>query len=154
MTNIAQTVNVLQAMILTSQEKMVLTPTYLVFEMYKVHQGATLLPTDAAPADYEAEAGKKIPSVSVSASKASDGKIHISLVNARPDRPAKVTAKLPGVAGKSVTGRIVTAEKLDAHNTFDDPETVKPAAFDGAKLADGQLTLTLPPKSVVVLEVQ
>src|SRR4029450_8087229 len=106
MTNIAQTVNVLQAMILTDKEKMVLTPTYHVFEMFKVHQGATLLPTENGPSDYEIACGggggKKIPSIYVSASKDKEGRIHVSLVNARPDRAAKLTVNLSGVTAKTV----------------------------------------------------
>ena len=155
MANIAQTVNVLQAMILTDQEKMILTPTYHAFEMYKVHQGATLLPTEraAGAGDYEVE-GRKLDSVSLSASKDESGKIHLSLVNTRHDRPANVSIKLTGAAPHKAAGRILTAEKIDAHNTFDQPEAVKPAPFEGTEINEGQLSLTLPAKSVVVLELQ
>ncbi len=145
MANIAQMVNVLQAMILTEKEKMVLTPTYHVFDLYQVHQGAALLPS-------EVTAGKE--SVYVSASKDKEGAIHVSLVNARADRAAKVTAKLSGPVVKSVSGHIITAEKLDAHNTFDQPDAVKPMPFDGAEVKGDQLTATLPAKSVVVLELK
>jgi len=153
MANIAQTVNVLQALILTEGERMVLTPTYHVFEMYKVHQGAALLPTENGPADY-ATGDAKVPSVHVSASKDKDGKIHVSLVNARPDRAANVTVSLSGASAKSMKGRVLTAEAIDAHNTFDKPDVVKPAALEGAKVQDGRISVTLPAKSVTVLEVE
>jgi len=65
-----------------------------------------------------------------------------------------VTVALTGVTGSGVTGRIVTAPTMDAHNTFDAPNAVVPAAFTGATLADGRLTVTLPPKSVVMLDIR
>ena len=153
MANIAQTVNVLQALILTEKEKMILTPTYHVFEMYKVHQGATLLPTESGAADYEVR-DKKIPSIFASASKDKEGLIHVSLVNARPDHPVKLTVKLSGATPQKVTGRELTAEQIDAHNTFDQPEKVKPQPLKSAGVKDGRITLTLPAKSVTVLEFQ
>ena len=153
MTNVAQTVNVLQALILTEKEKMILTPTYHVFEMYKVHQGATLLPSENGPSDYEVGDGKKAPSVFVSASKDNQGKIHVSLVNARPDRAAKVTVKLTGASAKSAKGRVLTADKIDAHNTFDAPTTVQPTML-AADVKGDQLTVSLPAKAVAVIEVE
>jgi alpha-N-arabinofuranosidase len=154
MANIAQMVNVLQAMILTDKEKLILTPTYHVFEMFKVHQGATLLPTEVAGAeDYEA-GGKKIASVYASASKDAQGRIHLSLVNARPDRAARVMVKADGTATKKVTGRVLAARKIDAHNTFEKPDEVKPAAVENAEVKDGRLVVTLPAGSVTVLEIE
>jgi alpha-N-arabinofuranosidase len=152
MTNIAQTINVLQAMILTDKERMLRTPTYHVFEMYKVHQGATLLPTENGPADYEI-GDKKIPSVYVSASKDGEGHVNVSLVNARADRSARVTLSVSSVTPKSATGRILTAEAMDAHNTFDRPDAVKPAPFNGADVAGDRLIVTLPAKSVATLRI-
>jgi alpha-N-arabinofuranosidase len=153
MTNIAQTVNVLQAVILTDKEKMILTPTYHVFEMFKVHQGATSLPLQLITPDYAFEK-ETIPAVSASASKDAAGKVHVSLVNATPGTAITVTATLAGVSAKGVTGRILTAAAMNAHNTFAAPAAVQPAAFTGAKFANGQLTLTLPAKSVVVLSLE
>jgi alpha-N-arabinofuranosidase len=155
MANIAQTINVLQAMILTDKEKMILTPTYHVFEMFKVHQGATLLPTDNPAADHEVENGTKVRSVYASASKDAKGLVHVSLVNARHDTPANVTLKLEGIAAKNVSGRVLTSDKLDGHNTFDQPDTVKPAVFNGAEVkAGGEIAMSMPARSVIVLEVQ
>jgi len=152
MTNIAQTINVLQAMILTDKERMLRTPTYHVFEMYKVHQGATLLPTENGPADFEI-GDKKISSVYASASQDAEGHVNLSLVNARPDRPARVTVNVSGVTPKSATGRILTADAMDAHNTFDQPDAVKPSDFSGAKIDGNKLIVTLPAKSIVTLRI-
>jgi alpha-L-arabinofuranosidase len=151
MANIAQMVNVLQAVILTDNEKMILTPTYHVFEMFKVHQGATSLPFELKSPDYVYGA-EKLPRVSASASRDANGKIHVSLVNLHPGEPITVSATLEGVTAGTVTGRILTAPTMDAHNTFAAPATVKPVAFTGAKLAGDQLTIALPAMSVVVLE--
>jgi len=153
MANIAQTNNVLQAMILTKGEKMILTPTYHVFEMYKVHHDATMLPIDLECGDYQF-GGEKVPAVDVSASKDKSGKIHISLCNLDPVNPADVDCKLPGVEPANVSGRVLTADDMTAHNTFDKPETVKPAVFDDFSLRDDMLTVKLPAKSVVVLEIE
>ncbi len=151
MANIAQMVNVLQAVILTDNEKMLLTPTYHVFEMYKVHQDATRLPLELKSPEYQH--GKDvIPAVSASASRDKAGKVHVSLVNVHPTEAVTVTCELADVAATKATGRVLTGDKLDAHNTFDDLDAVTPRAFDGAKLADGKLTVALPARSVVVLE--
>ena len=151
MANIAQIVNVLQSMILTEGEKMVLTPSYHVFEMYKVHQDATRLPLELKSPEYT-HGKDAIPAVSASASRDKAGKVHVSLVNVHPKEAVTVACELAGVAAKGVTGRVLTGDQLDAHNTFAEPDAVEPRAFDGTKLADGKLTLELPARSVVVLE--
>jgi alpha-N-arabinofuranosidase len=153
MANIAQMINVLQAMILTKGEKMIVTPTYHVFEMYKVHQGATLIPIDLAAPEYKFN-GQSIPSLSASASRDVSGKIPISLVNLDPNHAIDVSAKLEGIAVKKVTGRILTAEAMNAHNTFEHADTVKPAAFSAFESKGDKLEIKLPPKSVIVLEIQ
>jgi len=153
MANIAQTINVLQAMILSEGEKMVLTPTYHIFEMYKVHHDATLLPCSIKCNDYKF-AGDKIPALSVSASRDKDGKIHVSLCNLDPRNWEEVICKVRGFKAKSVSGRILTADVMNAHNTFDNPEVVKPVVFDAVSLEGDTLTVTLPAKSVVVLEIE
>ncbi|MEZ0483564.1 alpha-N-arabinofuranosidase [Fibrella aquatica] len=151
MANLAQAINVLQAVILTKGEKLILTPTYHVLEMYNVHQDATLLPIDIKSDDYEV--GKdKLPAVSASASRDKAGKIHISLVNLNPNKPQEVTVSLKGLTAKAVTGRVLTSAKVQDHNTFENSTKVKPVAFNGAKLNGDELTVTLPAVSVVVLE--
>ncbi len=119
--------------------------------MYNVHQDATLLPVDLKTDEYEV--GKdKLPAVSVSASRDKAGKVHVSLVNVNPNKPQEVTVNLKGLTAKAVTGRVLTSAKVQDHNTFDSPAKVKPAVFNGAKLNGDELTVTLPPISVVVLE--
>jgi alpha-N-arabinofuranosidase len=152
MANIAQMVNVLQAMILTDKEKMILTPTYHVFEMYKVHQDATYLPVEIHTPDYQ-YGTNTVPSIHASASRDKSGRIHLSLVNLDPHRTEQVTAQLAGATAKNVNGRVLTAPVMDAHNTFENPDAVKPAVFSTFTLKDEELSLTLPAKSVVVLEI-
>jgi alpha-N-arabinofuranosidase len=153
MANIAQTNNVLQAMILTNGEKMILTPTYHVFEMYKVHQDATMLPMDLDCGDYQF-GDEKVPAIDVSASKDKSGRIHVTLCNLDPMNPTDVACKLQGIEPAKVSGRVLTGDDMTAHNTFEKPETVKPAVFDGFSLRDDMLTVKLPAKSVVVLEIE
>jgi alpha-L-arabinofuranosidase len=153
MTAIAQMVNVLQAMILTDGKKMVLTPTYHVFEMYKPWQDATVLPIDIDTPWY-AKGKFTMPAVSGSAVKGKDGKVHVGLSNLDPNQSNMVSVKLDGLNAATVSGRILTAPAMNAHNTFDAPETIKPAPFSGAQISGGTLTVTLPPKSVVVLDLQ
>lgn len=153
MTAIAQMVNVLQAMILTDGSRMVLTPTYHVFEMYKPWQDATVLPLEIKSPWY-AKDQFTMPAVSGSAVRAKDGKVHVALSNLDPNQTNSVTINLAGVNASGVTGRVLTASAINSHNTFDAPEVVRPAAFNGASVQGGQLSVTLPAKSVVVLELQ
>jgi alpha-N-arabinofuranosidase len=153
MANIAQLVNVLQAMILTDKEKMILTPTYHVFEMYSVHQNASLLPADVASPEYSLD-DQAIPAVTASASRDNGGKVHISLTNADPHHPINLSGVLDGMEATSVSGRLLTAPAIYSYNSFTAPNTVQPAVLEGAKIEGGKLSVTLPPKSVVVLEVQ
>jgi alpha-N-arabinofuranosidase len=153
MANIAQTANVLQAMILTKAEKMILTPTYHVFEMYKVHHDATLLPIELQCRDYQF-GSEKIPALNVSASKDKSGRIHISLCNLDPKNSAQLVCELQGTKVKNISGRALTADTMTAHNTFDNPEVVRPAAFDNFQLKGNILTVTLPSKSVVLLGIE
>jgi len=152
MANIAQTVNVLQALILTRDEKMVLTPTYHVFDMYQVHQDASLLPLELKCGIYEFK-GESIPAVSASASRDKDGRIHISLCNLDPNKAQEIVCELRGVKTKSVSGRVLTSPGMTAHNTFEKPETLMPAEFKGGKIEGNSIKATLPAKSVVVLEI-
>lgn len=153
MANIAQMVNVLQAMILTDQEKMLVTPTYHVFEMFKVHQDAISLPYTLTTPDYTNGEGR-IPAVSASASRDKDGRIHVSLTNANPSTVITITISLTGLAANAVSGRVLTAPAITDHNTFDAPHAVEPVKFTGAKLVDNTLTIALPAKSVVVLALE
>jgi alpha-N-arabinofuranosidase len=151
MTNIAQTINVLQAMILTDKEKMLRTPTYWVFEMFKVHQGGTFLPVELQSPDY-AFGSEKIPMVSASATRAADSSaVFLSLVNTSPGQAVTLGVKVTGLAPKAVTGRGLTAPAMNTHNTFEAPNAVEPLAFGGAALEGSTLEVKLPARSVIVL---
>jgi len=145
-------VNVLQAVILTDKEKMLLTPTYHVYEMYAVHQDAILLPC-SVECDAAGIEGDKVPAASASASIDKEGKVHVTLCNLDPGKETEVAFALRGLTPKWVTGRILTADKMQAHNTFENPDMVKPAEFKGASVEPGGLKVKLPAKSVVVLEI-
>ena len=148
MANLAQTVTVLQAVILTEGEKMLLTPTYHVMNMYKVHQDARMVPAEIMNnGDFYG-----VPAISVSASVDKTGKMHISLTNIDNRQSRKVEIGLKGFQAKTVTGRILTSEKIQDHNTFDMPAKVAPAVFNNATLGKDGLLVNMPPDAVVVLE--
>jgi len=151
MANIAQMVNVLQAIILTKDDKMILTPTYHVFDMYKVHQDATLLPSVLVKNVDLRSDDQEIPALNVSSSKSADGFINISIVNIHPDKDIQLECDLQGADVKSVSGQIITAPKLNVHNTFDQPENITLKNFDGAKVKNNIIMVTIPAKSVVML---
>jgi alpha-L-arabinofuranosidase len=153
MANIAQTVNVLQSIILTEGEKMLLTPTYHVFEMYKVFQGATLLDLNLASPDY-AFGGQSIPQVHASAARDTAGRIHVALCNLDPNNDAEIACDLAGQAIGKVGGRTLSSPNMQDGNNFDHPDLVKPAPFTAYNLAGGKLTLTLPAKSVTVITIE
>ena len=153
MANIAQMINVLQAVILTDKEKMLLTPTYHVFDMYKVHQGATSIPVELQAPDY-AFGALSVPSVSASASKDAKGTLHVSLVNLDPKSSRQLAITLKGVKAKQVTGQVLTGAAMNAMNTFEAPNTVKPSPFKSIKRSGERVTVELPAKSVVVLEIK
>ena len=153
MTNISQMVNVLQAMILTRGSDMVLTPTYYVFKMYAVHQDALLLPVDVQ-CDSCAGGGAAIPAVSASASRDREGRIHISIANLQPAKAENVRCELKGVTATHVAGEIITAAAMNAYNDFGKPEAVNIRTFTGAQIHAGALTVELPAKSIVTLELR
>jgi alpha-N-arabinofuranosidase len=152
--NIAQMVNVLQAMILTQGSRMLLTPTYHVFEMYTVHHDAVLLPTRITSGEWYRVGTDSVPAVSASASRDRNGVVHVTMSNLDPTRPHDATVELKGASASSATGRILTAATMNGHNTFERPDVVKPVPFTGARVAGGQLTVSLPPHSVIVLELR
>ncbi|WP_282942509.1 alpha-N-arabinofuranosidase [Paenibacillus sp. RC67] len=156
MANIAQTVNVLQAMILTEGGSMIKTPTYHVFDLYKEHQGAELLDMHVSEQTHYELDGEVLPQVSLSASKGTDGIIRITLCNLHHDQQAKVQLELRGMAStdKRVSGRIITADRIQAHNTFAHPNNVHTAEFIHAALKNSLLSTELPPMSVVLLTIE
>ncbi|HUX14349.1 MAG TPA: alpha-L-arabinofuranosidase C-terminal domain-containing protein, partial [Spirochaetia bacterium] len=150
MANIAQTVNVLQAMILTDGARMVLTPSYHVFAMYAVHQGARLLDSTLTCGKYE-YAGDAIPAVSSSVSKSSDGTVNVSLCNTNPHDTVSLSCVLKGGPFPHAQGSVLKGSGIDAHNTFDTPDRVHPAAFNAIAQTEVGYDVELPPMSVVVI---
>lgn len=153
MANLAQAVNVLQAVILTDGEKMLLTPTYHVMEMYKVHHDAVLLPIQLKSGDYQL-GDEKLPAVSAAASRDKRGKIHLSLVNIHAREGNEVSIAVEGLKPESVAGRVLTSGKLQDYNSFENPNLITPQKFTGFTVLDGTLKVSLPPFSVVVLELE
>jgi len=155
MANIAQTVNVLQAMILTRGDKMVLTPTYHVFNMYKAHADATLLRASLITEKYSF-GNESVPALSQTVSRDSQGKIHISLSNVNPRKELIVVVEMNGGSFKKINGAtLLTAPAFNSVNTFDQTGLVKPVPFKQYRLLpSGHLEVTLPSKSVITLEVE
>jgi alpha-N-arabinofuranosidase len=151
--NLAQTVNVLQAVILTNKEKLILTPTYHVMEMYNVHQDATMIPLAITAIDYVLN-GQQLPAISASASKDKSGVMHISLVNIDAGKSQDVVIEIRGAKFTVQSGRILAASKLQDYNSFERPDKIKPASFKNFKQTDNQVSISLPPFSVVVLELK
>ena len=154
MCNIAQVVNVLQSMILTDGPRMVLTPTYYIFKMFKVHQNATYVPVSYRSGSITSTSGATMENFSVSASRDKKGVMHISLANPYLDRPQEVELSMDALKPSHVSGTVLKADSISAYNDFGKAPAVKPAAFTGAKVSGKVIRLTLPAASVVVLEVK
>ncbi len=153
MANIAQVVNVLQSVILTDGGRMLLTPTYHVFDLFQVHQDAVFLPCMLKSEDYGVH-GDTIPALSATASRDSGGTMHIGLVNANPRKSITLTCTIEGRDPKSVSGKILTSSAMQDHNTFDQPDKVNIRAFKRFGVKGGTLQVELPSKSVVALEIR
>ena len=139
--------------ILTDGAKMIKTPTYHVFDMYKVHQDAEALEISCDSAEYRM-GEQSIPEVSVSASRNQQGQVHISLCNLNHAQESIVEIDLRGLDLSSVNGTVLTADQINTYNDFDNPDAVVPKSFNDAKLQQNKLVVTLPSKSVVVLALQ
>lgn len=151
MANLAQCVNVLQAVILTDKAKMILTPTYYVMQLYSVHQDAQQLPITIKSPLYTYN-GESLPALSASASKDKKGLTHISLVNLDSKKENTVEIDLNEIGIKAVTGMLITSSKLQDFNSFDNPTKIQPIAFKGFEIKKGKLTVKVPPFSVIMLE--
>jgi alpha-N-arabinofuranosidase len=152
MANIAQTINVLQAMLFTKGDQLVKTPTFYVFKMYKVYQGATLLPIDVQCQNYTM-GEDSIPAVTASASRDDQGRIHISLANLNPEKDIPLTIDVRGATRLTRhSGQIITAPAMNSYNDFGKPEAVNIQPFTGYSLDQETLSMTLPSKSVVTIE--
>jgi alpha-N-arabinofuranosidase len=143
---------VLQAMILTDKEKMVLTPTYYIFKMYVPFQDATFVPVDFDPGTLHRD-GMTLPRVDAIAARDATGKLWLEITNLDPDKPLVIDAEIAGVKVKSAKGETLTAPAVDSVNTFAAPNAVMPKPVS-ATLKDDRLTLRVEPKSVTVLELE
>jgi alpha-N-arabinofuranosidase len=152
MANIAQTINVLQALILTDGPSMITTPTYHVFDMYQAHQEALLLPC-SLESDLYTLNNQQIPQLSASAS-TKDGKVLLTLCNTDPHKGAELHCELRGMQVSEITGTILTADEMGAYNTFQEPERVKPAPAKKIQFDAGKATTVLPPMSVSAFTIQ
>jgi alpha-N-arabinofuranosidase len=150
---LAQTINVLQSLILTDKDKMLLTPTYYIFDMYKVHQDARYLPIKLNSPDYEVD-GKKIPAINVSASQDAAGKIHISLVNLDLHNDITISTSLKDIQWKKINGQILTSANITDINTFQQPGKLQLQNFTGARKDGDNLIVVMPAKSAVTLELE
>jgi alpha-N-arabinofuranosidase len=153
MANLAQTINVLQAIVLTKGSQLLLTPTYHVFDMYKVHQDAKKLNVNFSSPDFK-NGEAKIPALNISASVDSTGATHITFVNLDPQKTISIRGAVPGVKWTTVTGQLLTSPNLTDVNTFEKPNTVTIATFSGAKKNGNDLLVDLPAKSIVTLELK
>jgi alpha-N-arabinofuranosidase len=152
MANIAQMVNVLQSVILTKDDQMVLTPTYYIFKMYAVHQDAKLIPIKLDSDDYEFD-GQKLPAVSASAS-VKDGVVSVTLCNLNPEKTENIEIALSGMNFTTSSGQIVTGQSMNDYNDFGQEEKVTLQNFEVKNPKNGQLKLELPAKSVVLVQLQ
>ena len=157
MANIAQAANVLQAMVLTDGDRMVVTPTYHVFRMYAPHKNGTLIPLEIdtpvseAPSERAGQT-RPVPMLSATATQ-KDGVVTVSLANTSLDDSAKISIPLAGIDVKKVVGgEILASANISDYNDFSNPERVKPSAFEGARIKGDNLELTLPAASIVTLQ--
>ena len=152
MANIAQMINVLQAMIMTDKEKMVLTPTYYVFKMYVPFQDATFVPVS-----FDAGAFTRgditLPRVDAIAARDTKGTLWLAITNLDPNQPVQIDVHVVGISASSAAGETLTAPQVDSVNTFDTPNAVVPKAIS-AKAQGGKLALNLPPESVTVIAIE
>jgi alpha-L-arabinofuranosidase len=153
MANLAQTVNVLQSLVLTSGDSMVLTPTYYVFALFKVHQNAKWIPIKIQSPNYDFNY-QTIPAINASASLDSNGLMHISLVNLNPVHEIPITINLNEIDHLNITAQVLTSEKFNDVNTFSEPFKVVIHSFSDFKKNGKTLTVNMPSKSVVVLEIK
>uniref|UniRef100_UPI003B3A8148 alpha-L-arabinofuranosidase C-terminal domain-containing protein n=1 Tax=Sphingomonas sp. TaxID=28214 RepID=UPI003B3A8148 len=151
-TNIAQMINVLQAMILTDGPKMVLTPTYHLYHMYVPFQDATVVPMQFDAGTYSS-GDIKLPRVDAIAARDSAGKLWLALVNIDATRPVTLTTAIDGASPRGASGRILAAAAVDSHNDFANPNRVAPKPYSG-RVSGGRLQFDLPARSIAVVQVQ
>jgi len=163
MSNIAQIANVLQSMVLTKDDKMVLTPTYYVFKMYTENMNAVNIPLKVKSDLFfgeneryktDGQEYRISPYISASASRKDDGTVNINIANADLDNDNTVTINLDGISGSIKNAQILTSANVADHNTFDNPNVVVPKQFSGASINNGKLVIKLPKVSIVTLQIK
>ncbi|MBS1828081.1 MAG: alpha-N-arabinofuranosidase [Acidobacteria bacterium] len=152
MANIAQMINVLQAMIFTEKEKMLLTPTYHVFRMYVPFQDATFVPV-AFDAGRYTQGDIELPRADAIAARDTAGKLWLAVTNVDPEKPLDLAVSLPGVSVKGAAGETLTGPQVDSVNTFTAPNTVTPQAAN-VRVEAGRVVLRAQPKSVSVIAIR
>lgn len=150
MANIAQTVNVLQAMLLTNGAAMAKTPTYHVFRMYLPFQDATVMPLDLNAPIIRTSEGS-FPGLSASAARARDGKTYVAIANLDLHDARRIHINLGDLRARSVSGEILTHAQMDAHNVPGEPEMISPHPYREGRIVNGALLLNVPAKSVIVV---
>ena len=152
MANIAQMINVLQAMILTDKDRMLLTPTYHVFKMYVPFQDSTSVPVAFNAGTYT-HGAISLPRIDAIAAKGKDGKLWVAITNLDANRSADVDVRSVGANARSARGQTLTSPKVDSINTFDSPKTVEPKPIS-ARAQGGKLLLNVPARSVTVVAIE
>ena len=162
MANIAQMINVLQSVILTEGDRMLKTPTYHIFHMYRHHQGGTLLQSSLTglsdldvsdlPGTGE-KAPKTLPRVTESVSQ-KDGIITVTLSHLCHDQSQALEIRLSEKTSFRLLSADLVTGALCQHNSFDRPEEVTQQPFTDYRLQEGSLHVTLPPASVVCLRIR
>jgi len=150
--NIAQMVNVLQAMIFTREDKMLLTPTYHVFKMYLPFHDATFVPVELPAGTYKT-GDIELPRLDAIAARDGAGKLWLAVTNLDPNRTATIDAEIAGTRVTTAKGLTLAAPKVDSVNTFEVPGTVTPKPYS-ARASGQRLPLKLPPASITVVELQ
>jgi alpha-N-arabinofuranosidase len=143
----------LQSLILTNKEKMLLTPTYYVFDLFKVHQDAASLPVHFSGPSYTL-GNDSIPAINVSASKDRNGTVHMTLVNLDPRKKIPVTASMPGFAWKKAGAVVLSSGKFTDINSFEEPEKIKPAVFNDYSKKGQDILINMPPMSILQISFQ
>ena len=154
MANIAQIANVLQAMVLTRDDEMVLTPTYHAFWLYRPHQGAEFVPTTCSAPARKVTPTRSVPEVSVTASRDKAGKIHLSIVNPELEKEPTVVIAFDELKPTTVTGTMLRGDSIDAYNDFGATNRVGVKPFKGAKITKAGIELKLPSASILTLEIE
>jgi len=154
MANIAQTINVLQAMVLTKDDQMVKTPTFYVFKMYKVHFDALMLPVEVNCAEIT-HGEDNFPALSVSASKNIDGEINITLANVSPDKELNTHIDLEGIENFKITNSdVITSDKMNSYNDFGQNEQVNIKDFNGIKKDGNSIQVNIPSKAIILISLK